>query len=119
MRVFAPTHYGAEFACRADGAIRVVLRMMNFATTVGSSRADEEERKEGKCDGVNRVSPVLKRVEPNGVLSGCRVASFLHNTLCLLAFPRPFSSTVCLFQLSTALKAFSKCIFRKGNRRTV
>ena len=26
------THYGAEFECRMDEAIRVVLRMINFVT---------------------------------------------------------------------------------------
>ena len=84
--------------------------MMNFVTQLWEAA----ERLKRKGEGANtmtseaRVAVQLPRRE-------C-VASFL---LCLLAHPRSFSSTVYLFQLPTALKAFSKCIFRNGNQRTV
>ena len=88
---------------------------------VGSSRGDEEKGREGKYDEVDQVSFVLKRVEPNGARSWPglprRVVSSQYT---LFACSSPFfSSTVYLFQLSTALKACSKRVFGKGNRRTV
>ena len=60
------THYGDGFACREDGAIRVVLPMMNFVTQLWE--AAERMKREGEManttielfTGRTRRSPALE-----------------------------------------------------------
>ena len=100
------THYRDGFACRADGAIRVVLPMMNFVTQL--EVAESIKREGERANTMKWIELFTDRTRRSGALA-CPVAASrrffepLHNTLSLLcSSPSFFFHRISLSTVDTA-----------------